>query len=159
MKALLIVDVQIGLMGKNIYNKESLISTINNAISSYESKGDCIVLVQHNSKMLTENSKDWEIDKNIVYKENCKRVQKVQGNAFEKTDLKEYLNEKKVKEILVCGLVSHGCVKATCIGGLDEGFKVNILKNGHSCWSSDAKERIENIEKELELLGINCIKE
>jgi nicotinamidase-related amidase len=159
MKALLIVDVQKGLMDKKIYNKELLITTINNAISSYESKKDSIVFIQHNSKMLTKDTNDWEIDNSLVYTGNYKRVQKVHGNAFEKTELKEYLKEKGIKEILVCGLVSHGCVRATCIGGKEEGFIVKILKNGHSCWSSDAKERIESIEKELEALGIRSSKE
>jgi len=159
MKALLVVDVQKGLMCKNIYNKELLTFTINKAISSYESNKDCIVLIQHNNKMLTENTNDWEIYENIEYKGNHKRIQKVHGNAFEKTDLKEYLNQKNIKEVLVCGLVSHGCVKATCIGGLEEGFRVSILKNGHSCWSSDANDKIKDIERELELLGIKSIEE
>jgi nicotinamidase-related amidase len=157
MKALLIVDVQKGLMCKNIYNRELLIFTINKTISSYESNGNCIVLIQHNSKMLIEETKDWEIDENIKFKENHKRVQKVHGNAFERTDLKEFLDQKNINEVLVCGLVSHGCVKATCIGGLEAGFKVSILENGHSCWSSDAKEKIIEVEKELEILGINKI--
>ena len=159
MKALLIVDVQKDLMDKKIYNKKLFITTINNAIASYESKKDSIVFIQHNSKMLTKDTNDWEIDNSLVYTGNYKRVQKAHGNAFEKTELKEYLKEKDIKEILVCGLVSHGCVRATCIGGKEEGFIVKILKNGHSCWSSDAKERIESVEKELEALGISSSKE
>ncbi len=159
MKALLVIDVQKGLMCKKIYNKQLFISAINKAISSYELKGDCIVKIQHNNKMLIENTKDWELDENIIYKGNHKIVQKVHGDAFEGTDLKEYLEQKNIKEILVCGLVSHGCVKATCIGGLEKGFRVNVLRNGHSCWSSDAKEKIKDTERELELLGINTIDE
>jgi len=158
MKALLVVDVQKGLMDKNIYNKDLFIKKINDAIAAYERGENKIILIQHNNKTLAANTTDWEIDRNIVYNsEACKVIQKYHGNAFEETTLDEYLRNNNIIEIVVCGLVTHGCVKATCVGGLSNGFQVSILKNGHSCWSSDAKEKIQKVEKELEENGVKII--
>ena len=33
----------------------------------------------------------------------------------------------------------HGCVKATCLGSIREGYKTNLLKNGHTNWNKDAE--------------------
>jgi nicotinamidase-related amidase len=52
------------------------------------------------------------------------------------------------------GLASHGCVKATCYGGIEEGFKTSLLKNGHTNWNKDAEIKISQTEKE-----VNCFNE
>ncbi|HPX27510.1 MAG TPA: hypothetical protein PLG87_11955, partial [Treponemataceae bacterium] len=51
----------------------------------------------------------------------------------------------------------HGCVKATCEGALEKGYKVSLLKNGHTTWGADAKSKIEKTERDLELKGIHII--
>jgi nicotinamidase-related amidase len=84
-------------------------------------------------------------------------LQKQHGNAFEKTNLRSILVNKGISEIIVCGLVTHGCIKSTCIGGLQEGFQVSLLKNGHTNWSNDAATRITSVEAELTQMGIHLI--
>lgn len=107
--------------------------------------------------MLAENTTKREIDDSIRFRKDLDRFHKVHGNGFEKTGLKDYLARKFINGVLVYGLVSHGCVKATCMGALEAGFKASILENGHSCWSSDAKDKIGCVEGELELLGIHSV--
>mgnify|MGYP000902544046 CR=1 FL=1 len=81
-------------------------------------------------------------------------MDKEHGDAFDGTGLAALLRERGVEEILVCGLVSHGCVRATCLGGLAAGFRVTLLKDGHSTWTRDAQARIRNTEKELAARGV-----
>ena len=50
--------------------------------------------------------------------------------------------------------VSHGCVQATCLGGTAEGFSVSLLRNGHTCWNSDAAHKIPETEEALKKNGI-----
>ena len=52
------------------------------------------------------------------------------------------------------GLVSHGCVKATCLGGLYEGFEISLLKNGHTNWNKNAESKITETENELIKKGV-----
>jgi len=98
---------------------------------------------------MQKGMKNWEIASEITVNEGAVSFQKFHGNAFQETGLHEYLISKKVAQIIVCGLVTHGCVKATCLGGIELGYKVSLLRNGHSCWGSDAIARINNIEEEL----------
>lgn len=72
-------------------------------------------------------------------------IQKKHGDAFQDTDLKATLTDFGITSITVGGLVSHGCVKATCLVGLLEGFEISLLKNGHTNWNKDAgKKNIGN---------------
>lgn len=48
-------------------------------------------------------------------------------SAFEGTDLAQRLCALGVREILVCGLATDYCVKATALDGLREGFEVTVV--------------------------------
>ncbi|GAF99431.1 unnamed protein product, partial [marine sediment metagenome] len=116
MKALLLVDIQEGLTKrKNLYNASCFIETVNYAISRYRKLGNLVIFIQHNNKQLIYGESDWEIDKRIDKRNEDITLQKQHGNAFEKTELKSILENENIKEILVCGLVSHGCIKLTCM--------------------------------------------
>ena len=153
MKALIVIDMQKGLMKKDIINKETLIETINNAINIFAIEKQLVIFFQHKNKILAENTIEWELDEHLHLDKNIV-FQKIHGNTFQETNLDKYLKDNKVNEIIVCGLVTHGCVKATCLGGKEKGYKVKILRNGHSSWNKDAKQKIEITEKELQETGI-----
>ena len=158
MKALLLVDIQEGLTKrKNLYNASCFIKTVNYAISRYRELGNLVIFIQHNNKQLIFGESNWEIDKRIDKRNEDITLQKQHGNAFEKTELKSILENESIKEILVCGLVSHGCVKSTCMGGLNQGFRTNLLANGHTNWNKDAEIIISSTELELRQLGVKII--
>lgn len=158
MKALLVVDIQEGLTKrKDLYNSSCFIETVNYVISRYRELGNIVIFIQHNNKQLINGESDWEINRRIDKRNKDITLQKQHGNAFEKTELKSILKNKNIKEILVCGLVSHGCVKSTCIGGLNQGFITNLLANGHTNWNKDAEIKISSTELELRQLGVKTI--
>ena len=155
MKALILIDIQNGLTKKKtLYNESIFFDTINTLIKSYRDSDFKIVFVQHNNNQLKDGSSDWEIDNRIDKQENDCVIQKKHENAFQDTDLKETLTNFGICSITVCGLVSHGCVKATCFGGLSEGFEVSLLKNGHTNWNKDAEIKISETENELVRAGV-----
>jgi nicotinamidase-related amidase len=51
------------------------------------------------------------------------------------------------------GLVTHGCVKATCLGALQLGYDVTLVKDGHSSYSKDASRLIEEWNQKLNAQG------
>ncbi len=59
-------------------------------------------------------------------------VHKQHGNAFEDTPLHAMLVERSAGRVIVTGLVTHGCVKATCLGALASGYAVTLAADGHS---------------------------
>ena len=90
-------------------------------------------------------------------------IHKQHGNAFEDTNLDELLKSKNITHLVVTGLVTHGCVKATCLGARDLGYEVLLVKDGHSSYSKDAARLIEEWNQKLsgqgcELIGASEIK-
>ncbi len=155
MKALILIDIQNGLTKKKtLFNEQLFFRSINAAIKDYRDSGLKIIHVQHNNNQLKNGTYDWEIDNRIDRQNHDIIIQKKHGNAFQGTELKTILNDLKIKSITIGGLVSHGCVKATCLGGLSEGFKTSILKNGHTNWNKDADTIIYNTETELSKKGV-----
>jgi aminoglycoside 6'-N-acetyltransferase len=76
-------------------------------------------------------------------------VHKRQGNACLDTDLEEILRAKNVTRLVIAGLVTHGCVRATCSGALELGYKVTLAKDGHSSYSKQAAILIDECNQKL----------
>ncbi len=150
MKALLVVDVQNGLVEKALFQKERFLTVVEEAIKIARLLNHLVIGIQHTNNQLVVGSTRWMIYPSMEIRDQDPIVLKHHGNAFEETDLQKILLEKEVKEVIICGLVSHGCVRATCLGALEEGFTVSLLKHGHSCWNKDASVKIATVEKELQ---------
>lgn len=158
MKALLLIDIQKGLTNrKGLYNKSIFIDTVNDTIHKFRESGNLIVFLQHNNKQLKYGENNWEIETKIDKRNEDIIFQKEHGNAFEKTDLDSTLKKHNIEEIFVCGLVSHGCIKLTCIGGINSGYKTNLIMNGHTNWNKDAELKINATESELRQIGVKII--
>ena len=157
-KTLLVVDIQNGLTErKDMYHMSSVIDNVNDAIKKYREKGYLVVFVQHNNKQLKNGTEKWKVDSRIDKVDNDLVVQKFRGSSFDRTDLEAILRKNNIEEIVVCGLVTHGCIKATCKGGLSLGFKTALLKNGHTNWDKKAPEKIRSVELELEQKGAKIV--
>jgi len=157
-KALIVVDVQHGLtLKRKLFDESNFIETIHSAIEKLREENDIVIFIQHNNNLLKPGTQDWKIDSRIEPKPNDIIIQKQHGNAFIKTDLGSILINESVREIIVCGLVSHGCVRATCLGGIAEGFKIYLLKNGHTNWHKEAKMKIQTVETELIENGVRVV--
>lgn len=159
MRALLIIDIQNGLsQNKTLFNETLFFDTVNGAIRKFREKGDLIIYIQHCSKLLQEGSVEWEIDGRLEKRtEKDLHLLKEHGNAFLDSDLERMLYKRNINQVLICGLVSHGCVKSTCKGALKAEFDTCLLINGHSNWLENAKNLIEATENELKQLNVKLI--
>ncbi|MCB2196448.1 MAG: isochorismatase family protein [Bacteroidetes bacterium] len=158
MKVLLVIDIQTGLTKRaSLYNRNVFFETVNTTISKYRKLGSLIIFIQHNNKLLQADTNDWKIDNKLNKKDADCVIQKKHGNAFQKTELKALLEENNIKEILICGLTSHGCVKYSCIGAIENGFETSLLRNGHSNLNKDAEMKISATESDLVKLGVKLV--
>jgi len=154
MEALLIIDVQNGLVNKDLFKKEEFLQNINKAIIENRKNNNLILFIQHNSKSLIKGSNNWKIYSGLNINKNDIIIQKKHGSAFNETNLKKILIENNIKNIIICGLVSNGCVYFSCKDGIENGFNVRIIKNGHTNWLKDAEDKINEVNKKLKDMGI-----
>ncbi len=150
--SLLVIDVQRALFSRPtpIYKAVNLLQNINSLIELWQQSGGLAVYIQHsNNKMLIKNSTDWKFHPDLRMKDSDIVIHKVHGNAFEETNLKEILDSRGIDSIVITGLVTEGCVRATCIGGNILGYRVILVEDGHSSYRKDARKTIEKWNLEL----------
>lgn len=158
--ALLVIDVQHGLFRKStpIYRAEPLLNTIGALIERAHAASVLVVYIQHASdKVLPFGSSDWQLHPRLHPGEGDLIVHKQHGNAFEDTSLDAELAGRGVSRVLVTGLVTHGCVKATCLGGLELGYEMVLAEDGHSSYSKDAARLIEEWNRKLSEAGAQVV--
>jgi len=81
-------------------------------------------------------------------------IKKQKSCGFDDNNLKEQLISLDITDVVICGLVSHTCVKRTCIGAADHGFEVTLASDGHSNWRSNASKVIDQVNLEMNSIGI-----
>lgn len=150
--ALLVIDVQRALFSRRtpIYKADGLIRNVNSLVEMWQRSRGLVVYMQHsNKKMLVENSDDWQFHPDLCVNETDVVVHKVHGNAFEGTNLGKVLDSRGIEAIVITGLVTQGCVRATSIGGHELGYRVILVEDGHSNYSKEAPKIIEQWNLEL----------
>ena len=150
--ALLVIDVQHGLFRRStpVYRAEPLLNTIATLIDRAHAAGALVVYIQHASdKVLPFGSEDWQLHARLRPGKGDLIVHKQHGNAFEDTPLHTVLVERGVGRVIVTGLVTHGCVKATCLGASEMGYTVTLAADGHSSYSKDAAQLILEWNRKL----------
>jgi nicotinamidase-related amidase len=163
--ALLIIDVQMALFSRPtpIYKADDLLRNINSLVEMFQLSNALVVYIQHsNKKMLIKDSDGWQFHRDLNYKENDPIIHKIHGNAFKETNLKQVLESRGIEDIVITGLVTQGCVKATGIGAKELGYRVILVEDGHSNYSKEASKIIEewNLKlgkEQVELFSANEI--
>lgn len=157
MKALLLIDIQKGLTDRALFNKAEFIETLNNAIKKSRENSYPIIFVRHENKMLAPNTADWDLCGDLLVEKSDKIFSKIKGNAFTNKELTAYLKDKSISDVIVGGLVTHGCVHHTCKGGVQEGLNISLLKGGHTLWGKGAESKINDTENVLANIGVSTI--
>lgn len=63
----------------------------------------------------------------VAPREGEKILRKPHYSAFYRTDLEEYLKDKRIKEILICGVMTHLCCETTARDAFMRGFDVYLV--------------------------------
>jgi nicotinamidase-related amidase len=158
--ALLVIDVQKELFEKStpIYKADDLLENICSLIDQAHNIGAPVFFIQHSSdKILLRGTDGWELHSKLHPQAIDHIVEKQHGNAFEKTNLKDKLDSLNIGQLVITGLVTHGCVKATSLGARELGYSVILVKDGHSNFHQKAPEIILEWNEKLSLQGVNLL--
>jgi nicotinamidase-related amidase len=134
--ALLIVDVQTGMINEHLFNGQNVISNIKNLIASARDNGREVIYVRHNDDELKHGSDEWQIYKEIAPGSNEKIFDKQFNSSFLKTGLKEYLESRYITDIILVGLQTEYCIDATCKAAFEHGFKVIMPEETNSTFDN-----------------------
>ncbi len=149
---LLVIDVQQGLFEKStpVYQGDLVLKNINTLVGRAHAAGAPVFYVQHSTKTtLIEDSDAWQLHPSLQPLTTDHFIRKHHGNAFQDTPLKGELDALKVGKVVVVGLVTDGCVQATCKGAHALGYDVTLVKDAHSTESHDGEHVIEHWNEKL----------
>lgn len=158
--AFLVIDVQQGLFERSapIYKADDVLKKINLLAGKAHQRNTPVVYIQHaNDSTLIKGTREWQFHDQIQPQEDDFHIHKQHVNAFEQTELHQILQDHQVDTIIVSGLVTHACVTATCLGGLELGYKVILAKDAHSNFSKTAAQIIEKWHAKLADAGVELL--
>jgi maleamate amidohydrolase len=90
--------------------------------------------------VLTPDS-DWvKIDQRLDMQPGDELIEKQWASAFHKTDLDQRLRERGVDSLVVTGLTTSGCVRATAVDGLQYDYQVVVPREAVGDRNPDAHE-------------------
>lgn len=149
--ALLIIDLQNDYYpgGKwTLHGIEAASSNAARLVDRFRQSQDPVVHVRHNfespdAPFFVVGTHGAEIHADVAPKEGEPQVLKHQANAFHETDLKEVLDRNGVKNLVICGAMSHMCVDAATRAASDMGFSCTVVHD--ACASRDLEFKGENV--------------
>ena len=81
------------------------------------------------------NTKGVQIHENVKPLENEKIIEKNFPNSFLQTNLESELEKLNIKELVICGMMSHMCVDSTTRAAFDLGFDCTLIHD--ACTTRD----------------------
>jgi len=150
--ALLIIDVQRDLFEKStpVYRGDQVLKNINALVDRAHAAGAPVFYVQHSTKTtLIEGSSAWQLHPALKPRKTDHFIRKHHGNAFEDTRLRGDLDTLHVGGVVVVGLITDGCVQATCKGAHALGYDVTLVQDAHSTNSAGGEQIIDKWNTKL----------
>ena len=137
--ALLVVDVQTGLIMEKPFAMEEVIRNIKSLIEKSRENHVEVIYIQHNGKIgdeLEPHSKGWEIYEELKPNDNETIIGKNYNSAFKGTRLKEYLDSKGITQLIITGMQTDYCIDATCKVAFEYGFEVFIPEKTNTTFNN-----------------------
>jgi nicotinamidase-related amidase len=130
MQALLVIDVQNGIVNFKDFNEE--LHKIQQIIQDFKTKKLPVIMVRHFDSVeespLYRESEGSELHESVRdYADYI--VEKETPSAFFKTKLASILEELGVEHIFITGFETEFCCMFTAISGYDRGYKVTFIED------------------------------
>lgn len=141
---LLVLDMQNGLLKRNIYRKESLIKNIYVLVSHFSKLNDSVVFTQQtNDSTLKKGSSPWKIIDDFSTFQNVYYLDKREGNIFKEAKLDYILERNKIKCIVICGLFTSSAVQMAVVSSINKRYETVLVEDAHSTVVTRADESID----------------
>jgi nicotinamidase-related amidase len=135
MRALLIVDMQVGLFEGDPprYDAEGVIQRINEIARVVRATGGVVIFVQHEDNGgLQQETEGWEILPALERMDTDLLVRKQACDSFYETNLPDLLEQYGVRELIITGCATDFCVDTTIRAAASRNYDVVVVEDGHT---------------------------
>lgn len=102
--ALMVIDVQEFLIGLNPYQAQDYLNQLETFIHQTREAGIEVIYVRHNDDNMKNGTKEWQVHHQIAPKDGEKIIDKTFASSFKDTDLKNYLDQQGIEQLLITGM-------------------------------------------------------
>ena len=120
--ALLIIDIQEKII-RPIFNKDSIIKNIKKLVNAYQILEENIFISEQNPLKLGETIPE------LLPKARFKKIEKMEFSLANVQDFLNELKNKKISNLIVCGIETHICIQQTALDCLQKGFEVILISD------------------------------
>ena len=124
-KALLIIDIQEKII-RPILNKDSIIKNIKKLINAYQILEENIFISEQNPIKLGPTIHE------LLPKSGFKKIEKMEFSLANTQEFLTELKNKKITNLIVCGIETHICVQQTVLDSLQKGLEVILISDAMS---------------------------
>ena len=138
--ALLIVDVQNALVEDHPFNKTDMILNICKLIDKAKKSNKKVIYVRHDGGIgdeLEENTKGWEIYKEVAPSKTDEIVEKKFNSSFKDTELQEILIKSKIDTLIIAGMQTEYCIDATIKSAFERGYNVIVPEKSTATFDNE----------------------
>jgi nicotinamidase-related amidase len=134
--ALLLIDIQ------NFYFPEGIIPLKNSDLASRKAKIILdffrkrqlpVIHVKHmpgdKSSPKADEDPGWAIHAQVAPKSGERVIEKHYVNCFRETELLDFLRNRKIRNLVICGMQTHMCLEAGVRAAADYGFSVQLIQD------------------------------
>lgn len=137
MKALLIIDMQIGCFSPytSRYDTFGIISRINSLSEKFRQKYYPVIFIQHDGTRENElfpNTDDWALLPELIKLQYDIYINKTANDSFYMTTLQENLSNLKIRDLYITGAATDFCIDATVKSALSKDYKVTVISDCHT---------------------------
>lgn len=137
MKALLIIDMQIGSFKPHTlrHNTQAVIERINKLSNLFRDSCCAVIFVQHDGtkeNVFLPNTTDWSLLPELTTCSTDYIISKSANDAFYNTDLQDTLNKNSITELFVTGCATDFCIDATVKAAISRDYKVTVIEDAHT---------------------------
>ena len=137
---LLVIDVQNALVEAHPYKYEEVTENIRKLIKAARNNDVEVLYVCHDDGKGSELEKGtygWQVYDLIAPVQGEKIIDKNFNSAFHRTKLRDYLEEKKIKSLMIVGMQTEYCVDTTIKSAFDYEYKMYIPEGANTTFDND----------------------
>ena len=131
--ALIVIDVQNGVVGDDAHERDAVVGTIGGLVDRARDEGVPVVWVQHSDEEMPRDTEEWQLVPELTRLDDEPLVHKSFGDSFEGTDLEEVLAKAGVGRLVVTGAETDVCIRSTIHGAFARGYDVTLVGDAHTC--------------------------
>ena len=136
MDALLIVDMQVGLLsGDPKYDLSAVIDRINQLAARVRERSGTVIFVQHcggKGDEFEPQAPGWALLPDLIRDPADVIVRKIMNDPFAGTELRAQLDEIAPERVLVTGWATDLCVDATIRSAVSNHYNVVVVADAHT---------------------------